>query len=608
MGSLDPWSGGTRVFGAALLAFALTVALSVALSVAGCGGEPATVAARANAPDDGARRPIDDSHDLDLVLPDARAPLGGPDRQDLMPHVDRGPSLRGDAPSTLPASSRESGAVAAPTPEPAAADSATRRADTALDTQVRAIIDRAMGAARSGSKGKVDGGNTTIAVELRAVGAAAPLVSLRAEAALVPASNLKLVTAAAALVLHGPDAHFETTFEAHGALADGRLIGDLVARAGGDPLYTYELGSGPARDSRGDVEGWLDRLAAALRGSGVTRVEGLLVLDDSDFEPEGAPAGWPGVSDHWQAYCALSGGFTVNAGCISALVTSTRAGQAARVELHPRDLGLDLRVSVKTGARRSGNDVRVGATAATATVRGALAEGEPPFRAEFAHPSPAELFGSAVVGGLARRGIVVERGFERGTRPAAAPVVARLRSPYAATLVPILRDSNNPVADQLFFASAHTRYGRGDRGSGERALHEALRLLGVDPVGLVALDGSGLSKVDRCSARQLTSLLSVFAARGDAAFAAYYDALPIAGVGGRLGSRMRGTKAAGRVHAKTGFVNGASSLSGYVEAPDGGLLAFSILVNYPPVSGLNNSAWKPMQDDLCALFAEVPSR
>jgi D-alanyl-D-alanine carboxypeptidase/D-alanyl-D-alanine-endopeptidase (penicillin-binding protein 4) len=595
------WSGVARVVGAGLLAAALFVGAPIVGSIVGCGGAPTTIAARGAAADDGARRPSDGEVDLDLALPDARSRVGAPVLQELRPHAGI------DSPRPLLAPGPQNGTASLPIANAIAAGAA-RRTDSALDARVRAIVDKALGAARTGSKGRVDGGNTTIAVELRAVGAAVPRVSLRADAALIPASNLKLFTAAAALVLHGPDAQFETTFEAHGALADGRLVGDLVVRAGGDPLYTYELGNGPARDSRGDVEAWLDRLAAELREAGIAHVDGLLVLDDSHFEPERVPAGWPSASDHWQAYCARSGGFTVNAGCISALVTPTRAGRAARVELHPRDVGLDMRVSVQTGARRSGNDVRVGATTTTGTVRGALAEGEQPFRAEFAHPSPAELFGSAVVGGLARRGIVVARGFERGARPAEGPVVARLHTPYAATLVPILRDSNNPVADQLFFATAHARHGRGDRASGERALHEALHLLGGDPEGLVALDGSGLSKVDRCSARQLTALLSGLAARGDAAFAAYFGALPVAGENGKLGGRMRGTKAAGRVRAKTGFVNGASSLSGYVEAQDGGLLAFSILVNYPPVSGLNNSAWKPMQDELCALFAEVSSR
>ncbi len=67
---------------------------------------------------------------------------------------------------------------------------------------------------------------------------------------------------------------------------------------------------------------------------------------------------------------------------------------------------------------------------------------------------------------------------------------------------------------------------------------------------------------------------------------------------------MVGTAAEGRVVAKTGWIGGASSFSGVVlDDDDSPRLAFAILVSYPRVSGLNTKAWKPMQDDLCALFA-----
>jgi serine-type D-Ala-D-Ala carboxypeptidase/endopeptidase (penicillin-binding protein 4) len=69
------------------------------------------------------------------------------------------------------------------------------------------------------------------------------------------------------------------------------------------------------------------------------------------------------------------------------------------------------------------------------------------------------------------------------------------------------------------------------------------------------------------------------AIRRDTAFAAYYDAMPIAGVDGTIRTRMRGTPAAGNVHAKTGSVAQARSLSGYVQALSGDTLIFSILAN-----------------------------
>jgi D-alanyl-D-alanine carboxypeptidase/D-alanyl-D-alanine-endopeptidase (penicillin-binding protein 4) len=69
------------------------------------------------------------------------------------------------------------------------------------------------------------------------------------------------------------------------------------------------------------------------------------------------------------------------------------------------------------------------------------------------------------------------------------------------------------------------------------------------------------------------------AMRRDTSFAVFYAALPIAGVDGTIGSRMRGTAAQGNVHAKTGYVDKARSLSGYVTTADGRLLLFSLLCN-----------------------------
>ena len=59
----------------------------------------------------------------------------------------------------------------------------------------------------------------------------------------------------------------------------------------------------------------------------------------------------------------------------------------------------------------------------------------------------------------------------------------------------------------------------------------------------------------------------------------FYDALPIAGVDGSLRNRMKGTAAAGKIHAKTGSVANARSLSGYALTADNHMLIFSLLAN-----------------------------
>ena len=90
-------------------------------------------------------------------------------------------------------------------------------------------------------------------------------------------------------------------------------------------------------------------------------------------------------------------------------------------------------------------------------------------------------------------------------------------------------------------------------------------------------DGSGLSRHDFVTPTAVVRVLD--GARRIAAFRVFYDALPIAGVDGSLGTRMRGTAAAGRVHAKTGSVDRVRALSGYAESAGGGLLIFSLLCN-----------------------------
>ncbi len=556
-----------------------------------CGGEVAAVETER------AERPLANEDDLDLGLPRERIAS-----EDVFVEP-RIPSL--SAHSAAQAASAPPVARAEAPREPQPGSNSRSKPDPRLAARVQALIDAAGRTAHSASKGRVHGGNATVAVHLAEVGGA-ELYARDASAPLIPASNLKVLTVAAALALHGAEGAFTTTFEAHGKVVDGRLAGDLVARAGGDPLYAVPIeGSAPEGASTGaGTEAWLERLAEALTASGIRAIDGRLVLDDSGWEQPGIPPEWPSANDHWQAYCARSGGFTANGGCITASVTPTRSGRPAEVRLTPRDVGLDTRVGVTTGPRRSGNDVRVGATASTATVRGALAEGELTFHADFAHPSPVDLFGSAVVGGLARRDRPVARGYERARCETRAPVVATLSTPYTSFLEPILRDSNNPVTDQLFFASAHRLLGSGTRADGANAVREGLRRLGVDPTGYTAVDGSGLSKADRCTAAQLTGALAALASGPAAAFLPFHAALPVAAMPGKLQGRMRGTRAAGCVRAKTGFVNGASALCGYIDCADGRRYCFAILVNYPQVSGLNNAAWKPLQDDLCALFAE----
>ncbi|MCY3003399.1 MAG: D-alanyl-D-alanine carboxypeptidase/D-alanyl-D-alanine-endopeptidase [Planctomycetota bacterium] len=466
-----------------------------------------------------------------------------------------------------------------------------------LERGLRATIEKHVEEARKLTGGKVHQGNTAVALHVREVGAgSASDIALGSERLMRPASNLKLVTTAAALALLGPDWQFRTRFDATGPIEAGVLRGDLVVRAGGDPLYDPT--------SNGDVEHLLAPVISELAGLGITVIAGDIVLDEGEFQRPAPAPQWPEAGQHWAEYCALAGGFSANRGCLTAIVSPSGVGTPARVEVFPREHGLPLNVGVRTEAK-GGVDVQCGARPTGVIVRGSIARGSAPFVASFSHPDPVELFGYAFSGALARRGIVVQGRFRRERNVRAASTLAELRTPLENVLGPINADSTNAVADQLFLATAQAVIGQGTRAAGAQATRLALERLGVPREGFEQVDGSGLSRANRITAQQVVALIEKVLTQDRRSARLYLDSLAVAGERGTLDDRMGKTVARGRVRAKTGFIDGTSALSGVAEALDGRRFVFSILVNYPDSGGLNKSVWKPMQDELCVRLVEV---
>lgn len=467
--------------------------------------------------------------------------------------------------------------------------------EDSLDRPAARILAEARQRALDASKGRCLPQQTTIAVECVDLTTGVRLLSHGAEQPMIPASNLKVITAGAALLGLGIDAAFETSFEAIGRVQEGRLEGDLVVRAGADPMHR--------REGDGNLAPWFDRMAADLRAAGIESISGDVVLDHGPFVPLGTGPEWPDSRQHWQQYCGLASGFSANGGAYRVTVSS--GAENARVVLRPRNHGLARRGRVDVGGKK--NDLRVGANGGGVTVGGQVPANFGPFVREFRHPDPDRLFASALRGALADRGIrcgrVVMPGDPSPARSRRGTTVHVMRSPLSSILEAVLGDSNNPVSDQLFALIGGRMANDGSREGSAGAILRILTEHRIDVAGLVQVEGSGLSRANRVSARTLCDVHAAVAA-DPALVPMYVDALLRSGVDEKLGDRMAGTPAEGRVVAKTGWIGGASSFSGLVLDDSGSpRLAFAILVGYPRVAGLNTKAWKPMQDELCALFA-----
>jgi serine-type D-Ala-D-Ala carboxypeptidase/endopeptidase (penicillin-binding protein 4) len=493
----------------------------------------------------------------------------------------------------------ESGA-AAPVVTQQPVESATkpkRRSDPRLTGKLRALLDGAVEDAKRGSRGVATRANTFISVHVQELGTNGALVSIGSERSVRPASNMKLATSAAALVTLGGDWQFTTAFEAGGPIEHGVLKGDLIVRAGGDPLYD--------EGRHGDVAHLLAPVVRELAAQGITRVTGDLVLDEGTYlEPAPGPA-WPDESQHWEDYCALAAGFTANGGCITALITPTGSGRAATRRVRPEHLDLPLRGRVQTGTPRSRLDVRIGATVSAVTVTGSIPEGLEAREYRFSHPDPVSLFGACVLGALKDGGVRLDGGVVRRRQVPAGQPLAKLTSPLLPLLTPINTHSDNAIADQVFFALGQAVAGEGTREGGARAVEAALQRLDLETDGWKQVDGSGLSRDNRITALQLTALLDAVLTLDPAIAQAYVASLAVAGRTGTLSERMRDTLAENRVRAKTGWIRGTSALSGVAETESGRLLVFSILIDYPAqAGGLNTSVFKPLQDAICVELVE----
>ena len=407
------------------------------------------------------------------------------------------------------------------------------------------------------------------------------LYSRNADKLFMPASNMKLLTGAAALVQLGPDYRWTTTLLQRGVVRDSALLGDLVVRGNGDPSISAHM-------QKGDALAPLRSLADSLRARGVSRVHGRLVAAPSPFTDAPLGYGWS-WSDLDESYSAGIDALYFNEGFTEVVVRGgTHTGDPVRATTRPATTFPALIVRARTVARLSSSSSAADSAAARdgimvsqdssrtgVLVAGAIAEGDSAV-VEITFRDQQAAYLLALREALASRGIVVDEA--RSDTTARMSPIATLQSPTLREVLPFFeKPSQNQIGELLLKTLALAKTGAGRADSGSMVVARQIMAWGAEKDGFAIHDGSGLSRHDYVSPRTLVHVLAAMQRQPE--FAIFYDALPIAGVDGTIGSRMKGTPAAGNVHAKTGTLDKARSLSGYVTTADGRVLVFSALCN-----------------------------
>ena len=402
----------------------------------------------------------------------------------------------------------------------------------------------------------------------------------------IPASNMKLYSTAAALDVLGPDYRYATRLYADGDVRGGTLMGSLVVRGSGDPTIG-------GRYTDGDLTQTFRAWADSLKAAGIRRVTGHLIGDDDVFDDRALGQGWQWDDLVWY-YGAEISGLQYNEGTINLAVTGTSPGRRARIAVDP-DVGyisVDNRTTVTSGGRiREGYARDLSSNAFTVSVSVPAGQVE---REAVAVSNPTAYFVRTLKAVLAREGIQVDGDAIDvdawdGPRPRydALRRLATHTSPSMATIAEQTNtDSNNLYAEHLLrtvgvAAYTGTEHEAGSARAGVAAMETTLAKAGIDPASLRVSDGSGLSALNRVTPLATVRLLRAMRAHPDPATAdAFYDSLPIGGYTGTLKRRYGSGDARGNVRAKTGFITGARTLSGYVTAANGHLIAFSLMCNH----------------------------
>jgi serine-type D-Ala-D-Ala carboxypeptidase/endopeptidase (penicillin-binding protein 4) len=405
------------------------------------------------------------------------------------------------------------------------------------------------------------------------VGAGGSVLSVNAAAAMNPASVMKLVTTYAALELLGPAYRWKTDAYTSAPVREGILEGDLVLKGYGDPKLDLEAF-------------WV--LLRALRGKGLREIRGDLVLDRSHFAPA---AGDPGRfdGDAFRPYNVLPDALLVNFKSLRFAFLPDPAQGSVRLYVEPRPPALDVVnvLRLVNGACPQGQAFRdlLKATFEPARQR-ALFSGQYPASCGEKDLNVALLEPNDHVAGMMRQLWAEVGGTWTGAARAGPvpPGALLLHAMESAALAELVRDtnkfSNNIMARHIYLTlGAESAGPPADSEKAAGAVRAWIAGKKISAPELVLENGSGLSRTERISARNLAAVLQ--AAWRSPVMPEFIASLPVAAVDGTMRRRLKGEGVAGQAHIKTGLLSDARAMAGYVLDRTGRRHIVVMFVNHP---------------------------
>jgi len=396
------------------------------------------------------------------------------------------------------------------------------------------------------------------------------LYQIRKDHLFVPASNLKLITTAAALKRLGPDYRFFTRLFTSGKIEGDTLYGDLYIKGYGDPKLVSE-------------QMWL--LVNELKNIPIHKIAGNIIADDSFFDSQLRVKTWKQAGGP-EAYNAPIGALSFNFNTVTVYVSpGNLAGDKPLVVLEPDTQYLKIKNQSHTlPAKKRGRLILNRSDRGDydeISITGGISQSSRRAKHYVNITDPTSYTLSVFKEYLAKAGIqVVGDTFQRETVPKRAKLLVNHKSePLALALRGLNKFSNNFVAEQILKTLGAEQFGPpGTTENGLKIIYQYMQSLGFLEGQYMIVDGSGLSRQNRLTPNQIVNVLKHV--HDDLSiYPEFISALGVMGVDGNVRKRMNGVAESQKARVKTGTLNSVSALSGYFQSGDGERFAFSILMN-----------------------------
>ena len=416
------------------------------------------------------------------------------------------------------------------------------------------------------------------------------------ETRLHPASNMKLLTAAAALETLGEDYRFATEVLTDGQVKGGVLQGNVYLKGKGDPTLLKQD---------------FDVFAKNLASKGIKKINGKLIGDDTWYDNIrlSSDINWTDESYYYAAQVsALTASPNADYDAGSVIVeahANGSVGESATIKVLPETDIVKIVNRSKTVAAGGTKTITIEREHGTnnIVIEGTVPVGGTVTREWIAVWEPSYYALDLFKKSLIEQGITFggQPQVTLGKTPSQAELLTSKKSMTLKELsIPFMKLSNNSHAEVLAKEMGKVVYGEGSWEKGLQVIEENSAKLGLNMETILIRDASGMSHINLIPSNELTNLL--VSVQKEPWYQTFLASLPIAGVGerfvgGTLRNRMKTGATVGNVKAKTGTLTAVSALSGYATTKDGELLVFSVIINN------DLAAVTPIEDQIATAIA-----